>query len=73
MKPTARLADSWWTKLPRIGYTAVALQEHLTRMGTSPFSLPSSRVDSTNLFVPSKKRYSDRRPAYVPDQYRGEA
>lgn len=71
MKPGTRLNGSWWATLPRQGWTAVALQE-LPRMATSTFSLPSSQVDSTNLWVPSKKRYSDRRPAYVPDSYRGE-
>jgi hypothetical protein len=59
MKPTTRLAGSWWCVLPRIGYTAVALQELLTRMATSEFSIRTTNtLDGPSLFVPSKKTYT---------------
>lgn len=76
MKPTARLAGSWWTQLSREQATSACLA-HLARFQTSEYSLrTTNRCDSTGLFPPAKRRYQGRpAPLYVPDSDRdaGEA
>ena len=68
MKPTARLAGSWWTQLSREQATSACLA-HLARFQTSEYSLRTTNmVDATNLFPPAKRRYQGRpAPLYVPD------